>query len=157
MPYHRQKALLHLRLGHLHDSGIAKLSSLGVLGVPPNLHHQDLPFCEDCHLNKSTVSDIPRASCRSSDPLQPFEMVAVDLWGPMKVSAIGGYNWVLGTACFSSAYLMASLLRTKDESYVHFETFLCKVRSLGFSVKILRIDNDSVFLGNNFAQSYTNG
>ena len=77
-------------------------------------------------------------------------MAAVDLWGPMKVSAIGGYNWVLGTACFSSAYLMASLLRTKDESYVHLETFLCKVRSLGFSVKILRIDNDSVLLGNNF-------
>ena len=149
------KDLLHRRLGHLHDAGLSKLASLGCNGIPTELAKTPISFCEQCHTCKSKVADINRDSDHCSDPEQPFESLAVDIWGPMKISAIGGYSWVLGAACFTTAYVLAGLMRTKDEAPAHFEAFLIKIRSLGFSVRTVRVDNDSVLLSDAFRATCT--
>ena len=45
---------------------------------------------------------------------------------------------------------MQDLLRTKDEAVATFRRFLAKIKSWGYSVRRLRVDNDSVFLGQEF-------
>ena len=144
------KDLLHHRLGHLHDDGISKLATMGLSGIPPVMSTTTISFCSHCHTCKSHVADINRMSTRQSDPSTPFTTVSVDIWGPIAVSAIGGYSWVLGTACHTTSYVMASLMRTKDESSRCFETFLTKIRSFGHTVLNVRVDNDSVLISRSF-------
>ena len=108
---HPSKDLLHYRLGHLHDAGISKLASMDLPGVPSSLASTSTSFCSHCQTCKSHVADINRSSTRPADPTEPFTTMSVDIWGPIAVSAIGGYSWVLGTACHTTSYVMASLMR----------------------------------------------
>jgi hypothetical protein len=144
------KDLFHNRLGHLHDAGISKLATMELPGVPSSLASASTSFCSHCQTCKSHVADINRSSTRHADPTEPFATVSVDIWGPIAVSAIGGYSWVLGTACHTTSYVMASLMRSKDDSARCFETFLTKIRSLGHTVLTVRVDNDSVLLSRSF-------
>ena len=109
-----------------------------------------ISFCSHCHTCKSHVADINRMSTRQSDPSTPFTTVSVDIWGPIAVSAIGGYSWVLKTACHTTSYVMASRMRSKDESSRCFETFLTKIRSFGHTILNVRVDNDSVLISRSF-------
>ena len=54
------------------------------------------------------------------------------------------------SASYLSGYHMAELLRTKDEAPGAWKRMLLRIRTLGFTVHVLRIDNDSVFLGAEF-------
>ena len=141
------KLLLHRRLAHLHDEGIRRLSAMKVPGIPGSGMFQPLPFCRCCALGKSTVADICRQSTRDHDPPTCFFMMAVDNWGPVDTSAIGGYKHVFGAICYLSGYHLAELLRTKDEAPAAWRRMLLRIRTLGYTVHVVRIDNDSVFLG----------
>ena len=70
-------------------------------------------------------------------------MMAVDLWGPVDTAAVGGYKYVFGGICFLSGYHMAELIRTKDESAAAWKRMLLQIRTLGFTVHVVRIDNDT--------------
>ena len=141
------QTLLHRRLCHLHDAGIKRLAAMNISGVPQAALTQSLPFCRCCVLGKSTVADICRQSTRQHDPPTCFYMMAVDLWGPVDTAAIGGYKYVFGGICYLSGYHMAEVIRTKDESAAAWKRMLLQIRTLGFTVHVVRIDNDSVFLG----------
>jgi hypothetical protein len=124
------KDLLHNRLGPFHDAGISKLASMELPGVPSSLSSDSISFCSHCQRCKSQVADIYRSSTRHADPSEPlFTTVFVDIWGPIAVSPIRGFRRVLGTACHKTSYVMASLMRSKDESSRYFETFLTQIRS----------------------------
>ena len=57
---------------------------------------------------------------------------------------------VVTSICYLYGYHMAELLRTKDEAPGAWKRMLLRIRTLGFSVHVLRIDNDSVLLGAEF-------
>ena len=144
------KQIFHRRCCHLHDAGLQKLVSLGVSGIPTARMADPLPFCKCCAMGKSTQADVNRSSTRDRDPDTCFHTMAADIWGPMHTKAIGGYIWVLGAVCFKSAYTLAELMKSKAEAPVIWKRFLLKSRSLGYSVVILRVDNDSVLLSKDF-------
>ena len=144
------KTLTHRRLCHLHDEGIKRLAAMNISGVPKSVLTQPLPFCKCCVMGKSTVADICRQSTRNHDPPTCFYMMAIDLWGPVDCSAIGGYKWVIGAVCYLSAYQLAETLRSKDESASAWRRMLLRIRTLGYTVHVLRIDNDSVLLSAEF-------
>ena len=121
-----------------------------VPGIPHSGMFQTLPFCHCCTTAKSTVADICRQSTRDHDPPTCFYMMVADLWGPVDHAAIGGFKYVFGSICYLSGYHMAELLRTKDEAPGAWKRMLPRNRTLGFTVHVLRIDNDSVFLGAEF-------
>ena len=144
------KSLIHRRLCHLHDDGIRRLAAMHLSGIPQQSLSQPLPFCRCRVLGKSTVADISRRPTRHNDPRVCFYMMAADLWGPVDTAAIGGYKYVLGAICYLSGYHLAELLRSKSEAAAAWRRMLLQIRSLGFTVQVLRIDNDSVFLGSEF-------
>jgi len=144
------KDLLHNRLGHLHGDGISKLASMGLSGISSTMSTTSIPFCPHCHTCKSHVAYINRMSTRHADPSAPFTTVFDDIWGPIVVSAIGGYSWVLDTAWHTTSYVMASLIRTTDASSRCFETFRTKIRSFGHTVLNIRLNHDSVLLSRPF-------
>ena len=77
-------------------------------------------------------------------------MMAIDLWGPVDKAAIGGYKYVLGSIDYLSGYHLAELLRTKDEAASAWRRMLLQIRTLGYSVMVVRVDNDSVLLSASF-------
>ena len=144
------KVIAHRRLCHLHDEGMRKLAAMRIPGLPSSGMFSPLPFCSSCTLGKSTVADICRDSSRHSDPPLPFHTMAIDIWGPVHQSAIGGYRWALGCICFRSGYHLAELLKSKSDAPTVWRRMLLRIQSLGYLVTVLRIDNDSVFLGEAF-------
>ena len=144
------KVIAHRRLCHLHDDGMRKLAAMRIPGLPSSGMFSPLPFCSSCTLGKSTVADICRDSTRHSDPPLPFHTMAIDIWGPVHQSAIGGYRWVLGSICFRSGYHLAELMKSKSDAPTVWRRMVLKIQSWGHTVTVLRIDNDSVFLGEDF-------
>jgi hypothetical protein len=49
------------------------------------------------------------------------------------------------------AFIMAESIKTKSESVIVFRSFLRKIRLFGYWLHIIKIDNDSVFLGSRFS------
>ena len=119
-------------------------------GMPQGGMFQPLQFCRCCSLAKSNAADICRQSTRDHDPPTCFYMMAIDLWGPVDKAAIGGYKYVLGSIDYLSGYHLAELLRTKDEAASAWRRMLLQIRTLGYSVMVVRVDNDSVLLSASF-------
>ena len=142
-------AILHRRLCHLHRRAVQRTASLGIKGLPQSAVHFSA-FCRSCALSKATVANINRSSTRDRDPVDPLHSVALDIWGPMRKAAIGGYHYVLGAACYASAGILGELMKRKSDAPSTWRRFLAKARRLGRPIKTVRIDNDSVFLSKEF-------
>jgi Reverse transcriptase (RNA-dependent DNA polymerase)/gag-polypeptide of LTR copia-type len=147
-----QRELWHRRLGHLGSTGMDQLLATDVtgLGYKAESGPGQLPFCEACVFAKSRVHDIPRTPASTPDPVSPFHTLGLDLWGPMHTPTLGGRRYSIAATCFKTRYLLHDLLRTKDEAVGVFRRFLAYIRSLGHSVRVVRVDNDSVLLSNAF-------
>jgi hypothetical protein len=76
-----------------------------------------------------------------------FEVIGVDFCGPMSVPSLGGRRYSFGAGDFRSRFVLHDALRSKDEATSSFRRMLTTIRSLGYTVRRLRVDNDAVFLG----------
>ena len=139
--------VLHRRCCHLNEADIQKLIKLGVLGKPRLIGDT---FCKSCAVAKSRIADINREPTRDHDHPDVFHTVSMDIWGPMNVEAIGGYRFAIGMTDHTSGGRLVDLVKQKSEAPQVLTAFLRRIRSLGHKVKILRIDNDSVFLSEAF-------
>ena len=140
-------AILHKRCCHLNEADIQKLIKMGCLGKPRIIGDT---FCRSCAISKSCTADINRQTTRSSDPPTPFHTVAMDIWGPMSTPAIGGYRYAIGLTDFMTNCLLVELVQHKSDAPDTLTGFLQRIKTLGHTVSILRIDNDSVFLSEAF-------
>ena len=140
--------LLHSRLGHLSESGMQKLQQAEIPGLkfPSSIK---LPFCESCANCKSQVHSISRQPTPRKDEA-PFQVVYIDLRGKMSVPSLGGSHWTFGAVCGRTNFLLLQHLRTKDQSSRALRRVLAVIHNFGFRVQKIRIDNDSVFLGEAF-------
>ena len=68
--------LWHLRLGHMSIKGLKKLKKQGVLGSDKI---EELVFCEECILGKSTRNNFKKSIHKTTKILQ---YIHSDLWGP---------------------------------------------------------------------------
>ena len=57
---------------------------------------------------------------------------------------------MLGGIDYLSGYHLAELLRIKDEAASAWRRMLLQIRTLGYSVMVVRVDNDSVLLSASF-------
>jgi hypothetical protein len=76
--------LIHRRCGHLHEGRLIKLDKFEVGGISP--------FPKVQNMNMGTTRD--------RDPLAPFHIVALDIWGPTSTADIGGNIWFIGVVCY---------------------------------------------------------
>jgi len=126
------------------------MSALGIKGIPENYSRGMRNFCRSCVVSKSTTADINRDSTRDHDPESCFHTLVVDIYRPVRCPSIGSFSYVLGAVCFKSAFIMAELLKCKSDLVEVFRSFLNKIQLLGYKVRVLRINNDSVFLDSDF-------
>ncbi len=58
----------------------------------------------------------------------------------------------LGAACYKTSTTMCSLMKSKTEAAKCWKGFLITIKTLDFTIKRIRIDNDSVFFSAQFSQ-----
>jgi len=111
-----------------------------------------IKFCSSCAIGKSKVADINRKYTRGSGPSSIFHTMALDIWGPISNHDLNGNRWALGAACYKTSTTLCSLMKTKMEAAGCWKRFIITIKSLIFSVKRVRIDNNLVLPNAQFSQ-----
>ncbi|CAH9079423.1 unnamed protein product [Cuscuta epithymum] len=80
--------LWHQRLGHISENGMKMLSSKGKI---PDLKNSKLSFCGPCVLGKQ--KRVTFVKTRQQPKTERLELIHSDVYGPTKVSSIGGSRY----------------------------------------------------------------
>ena len=131
------EALWHFRLGHPSSSRVQVLK-------------QDHPFisndkvdCEICHFSKQRKLSFPVSLSISKNY---FDLVHIDIWGPMSVISVYGHRYFLTVIDNKSRYTWVFPMKNKSEARTLIENF-CIFVETQFSTKIkcIRSDNGREF------------
>ena len=106
---------LHARLGHLSWSTLKRLSS----DIDPS-QHRTLLTCEGCLLGKSTWRKFTSSTHRRA---HPFDLVHMDLAGPMKTQSVQGNFYHFVIVDNYTRYKWVFFLKGKDETFSCFKRF----------------------------------
>jgi hypothetical protein len=68
----------------------------------------------------------------------------------MSTEDIGGNIWFLGGVCFKTSTIIGNVMKYKSDAPHIWKIMIASVKSLGYSVNRVRIDNDTVFLSKDF-------
>jgi transposase InsO family protein len=140
-----EKRLSHSRLGHLGDSQLDMLLlATPVEGVAFSAFEK-LGFYETRAMCKLHVRRISREPANRN--VGVFEVLRLDFCGPMSVPSLGGRRYNLCAVDYRSRFILHDAVRSKDEARASFRRMLTTIRSLGHTVRRLRVDNGTVFLG----------
>lgn len=107
--------LWHLRLGHISLKGLKELSKQGLLGGDKI---EDLVFCEDCVLGKSTRTSFKSLVHTSKGTL---DYIHSDLWGPTHEISPGGARYLVSFIDDYSRRVWVYTLKLKDQVYEKFK------------------------------------
>jgi hypothetical protein len=123
---------------------------LGILGISGYSKLSPLTLCPGCATAKSTVANINPRSTRDRDPPHPFHTLALDIWGPTSTPDTSGHRYVLGVVCYSTAAIVAVLLKFKSDAPSAWTDILASIATFGYRPTRVRIDNDSIRLSSSF-------
>ena len=141
--------LAHLRLVHVNKRD---LKSIVQQGRMKDINIADLKhdlFCTGCAVGKAT--NLPYIHPPRQKVTELGGRVHMDIWGPSRVTGIGGERYMLSCIDEASSNVDISLLKTKDQAV--FEIMAYKIRMEkqypNFVLKILRSDRAKEILDNN--------
>jgi gag-polypeptide of LTR copia-type/Integrase core domain/GAG-pre-integrase domain len=137
----------HERLGHI---GIQNLQHMAknkiVNGLPEELGN--LPFCEDCAMNKLTRVKFPHSKNHSNYALK---IVHSDLCGPMKTQTPNGSKYFLTFIDDYSRKAHVYFIKNKNETFDKFLEFKAMVENqTNRRIQILRSDRGGEYVNEKF-------
>ncbi|KAL2921093.1 Retrovirus-related Pol polyprotein from transposon RE1 [Bienertia sinuspersici] len=126
--------LWHMRLGHAPMRRIQKIEGLNGC---KNSDEKDV--CIICQLVRFIKLPYTISQLRAS---KPFELIHLDIWGPYKVSARGGYKYFMTVVDDHSRVTWVTLLKQKSEAFETIERFvMVAANQFESKVKLIRSDN----------------
>ena len=136
--------LWHRRLGHLSYHSLKKLVSLNLVrGLPLDLKEK-LETCETCIKSKQVKSSFDKKIEISTK--RPLELLHMDLFGPNRVSSLGGKLYGLVIVDDYSRYTWVHFLSAKSDTFEVFESFINRIQNeFESKVKIIRTDHGGEF------------
>lgn len=141
--------LYHRRFGHMGYSSLAKMSTHNSVSNLPSadkftavLH--DKSVCGACQEGGQKASPYPRTAPSAKETI-PYAKLHVDIAGPRKPS-LGGAQYFTVMRCEASHFLWVFTHKTKDESADFIQQKISSFLSEGHKVRVLRCDQDKVFL-----------
>lgn len=106
------KVIWHFRLGHLSHQRLNMMSSLYSNIVSDNKNF----VCDICHFAKQKHLPFSPSEYHASSI---FELLHLDIWGPLSVTSIHGHRYFLTTVDDHSRFLWIILLKNKYEVSNH--------------------------------------
>ena len=126
--------LWHHRLGHTSDRILKHLST----------KYSDIDFhcsqpCDTCHFAKQKKLPFPHSNRKSSSF---FELIHVDVWGPVAISSIDGFKYFLTVVDDFRRFTWIHLLKYKSDVKTILPSFIQLIETQ-FTVKLKRIRSDN--------------
>ncbi|XP_070026120.1 uncharacterized protein [Nicotiana sylvestris] len=136
--------LWHRRLGHASFTILNKLVKKDLVRGLPKSSFKDHKVCDACVKRKQVRSPFkPKKEVSTSSPLDILHM---DLCGPMRVPSRGGKKYIFVIMDDYSRFTWTLFLRTKDETFPVFATFVKKIQvNMSHNVVSIRSDHGTEF------------
>ena len=133
--------VLHLLLQHASKSTILKMiQTKSLTDLPDFSKIKDFTCsCAICNLTKATK--IPRGKLVDVTTLPPFQRLHID-FSFFGVTSLRGYTTALDIACGSTSYPFGFPTKSKSPPLVLFNWFVKTIRSMGYQVTFIRVDED---------------
>ncbi|GKC76209.1 retrovirus-related pol polyprotein from transposon TNT 1-94 [Tanacetum coccineum] len=136
--------LWHHRLSHLNFGTINQLTSNDLVDGLPKLKYTKDHLCSACEQGKSKKVLLPPKLVPITE--SKFELLHMDLCGPMRVASINGKKYILVIIDDYSRYTWVYFLCTKDEAPDMIIDFVNQVqRNLKAQILTIQIDNGTEF------------
>ena len=120
--------LWHERLGHVRHQTIVQAVQKGILKLPTKKPLQEymtnLQPCKTCAESKITRKSVPKTSNIKEKARGPFDIVCMDIGGPVEPQTQIGHRWFLVIVCIYSNGIWVYTLRTKGDAPKAFRTFV---------------------------------
>ncbi|CAN1192604.1 Retrovirus-related Pol polyprotein from transposon TNT 1-94 [Linum perenne] len=123
----------HCRLGHPSLPRMQLVHRLASEVVLPSSTH-----CHTCHLAKQKTLPFQRSTSRASFP---FELVHMDIWGPLSSVSYDGYSYFLTVLDDFSRCVWVFLMKNKSETRSLVQSF-CAMVQTQFSSRVQTIRSD---------------
>ena len=137
--------LLHMRLGHMSELGLAVLSKRGLLD---GHSISKLDFCEHCVFGKHKRVKFNTSTHTSKGIL---DYVHSDLWGPSRKPSLGGARYMLTIIDDYSRKVWPYFLKDNSEAFPAFKEWKVMIENqTEKKVKKLRTDNGMELCSKNF-------
>ena len=108
-------------------------------------------MCDTCHRAKQKRLCFPLSSSRTN---RCFELLHMDIWGPLFVSSMYGHKYFLTIVDDFSRFTWLIPMVTKSETKTHIENFIAYVKNqFESNVKIIHTDNGQEFAMKSFFSS----
>ena len=143
--------LWHLRLGHLNNQDVKKLSNENMVkGLKVN--SKDVPAdCEGCLLGKQSRLPFPKKS--SGKKAKILDLVHSDVCGPMSIPSVGGSLYFVTFIDDHSNFTWVFMLKQKSAVSGVFLEWLIMVETLSEKrLKEFRSDNGGEYVSNYFSE-----
>ena len=137
-------------MGHASQVQLNKLVTKDlVIGLPKNKFKVD-KVCEACTLGKQIKSSFKSKQMVSSTC--SFELIHIDLCGPMRVQSRRGKRYVFVLVDDYTRYTWTLFLAAKDDAFEVFCSLMRKIqRKYGKQLKAIRSDHGTEFENSKFA------
>lgn len=145
--------LWHRRLGHLNIESIKKLVKVGKLPELDSSNEKEIANCESCLFGKQTRKPFESSTTKS---VKCGDLIHSDIAGPMSVESLGGNKYYQTFIDDYSRKTFVYLLKSRDQSYSAFSTFIMKFKNqMGSMIKAIRTDNAREFSSKQFTELLT--
>jgi len=126
--------LWHLRLGHTSNRILKHLS----------IKYNDITFdcsqpCDTCHFAKQKKLSFPHSTSRNS---KFFELIHVDIWGPVATSSVDGFKYFLTVVDDFTRFTWIHLLKFKYDVKTVLPSFILLIENQ-FSLKLKKVRFDN--------------
>ena len=129
--------LWHQRLGHMSEKGMKMLASKGRI---PDLQNVKIDFCEPCVLGKQKKVTFVKTG--QPPKAGKLELIHSDVYGPTKVSSIGGSRFYVTFIDDSTRKVWVYFLKNKSDVFSTFKRFKAAVENeTNLKIKCLKSDN----------------
>ncbi|XP_057802878.1 uncharacterized protein LOC131018175 [Salvia miltiorrhiza] len=138
-----ESMLWHQKLGHTNFKNLDRLSKLEAVRGLPKITQKEKEVCESCQKGKQ-IHATHRATQQAEQHFgttRCFELIHMDLVGPVGVESIGGKRYVYVLVDDFSRFTWTFFLREKSETIDVFKTLFARFTNM-FGVRIARMRSD---------------
>ncbi|CAL1375794.1 unnamed protein product [Linum trigynum] len=126
--------LWHWRLGHP-----SQAREQQILGC----NREIVKHCSTCHLAKQKRLPFPLSDSKANSP---FDLIHVDIWGPLAVKSHDGFSYFLTLVDDNTRSVWAYLMKSKSEASEFLQQFCVMIhRQFNTAVKAIRSDQGNEF------------
>ena len=132
----------HNSFAHINEQALKKLSTLGVIKISDPNSSLPLTDCVPCITAKQHHTPLPSQSTTDHSKILPGNLACIDIWGPARTIAIGGYTYSLKIVDHATRWDASEPLKAKSDARTCVQQYQKWIENVtGNKLTTIRVDN----------------